>query len=214
MGVFFTIPESARQATGRRASTPFWGICLHRTQPLPYFPRTNRTCSERRLRGATRTAGTERPCTACFYPRPRVRGDWRGAGRTGSSGCFYPRPRVRGDSTGAGGASSSTCFYPRPRVRGDRRRRSVQCVRACFYPRPRVRGDAHLGHPTSRLASFYPRPRVRGDIIWRYRWPVSCRFLSTPPREGRPSISIKSTGPKWFLSTPPREGRLVAAGGM
>ena len=59
---------------------------------------------------------------------------------------------------------------------------------------------------------FNPRPRAGGDLTGLKPHIRAYRFQSTPPRAGRPNMSVATNHSVKFQSTPPRGGRPCSSG--
>ena len=154
------------------------------------------------------------------------------AGTTvGGSNNFYSRPRVGGDLPQTLRHSKLPYFYSRPRVGGDSGHKRRPGCSGDFYSRPRVGGD-QTGSYLTAVSDISTHAPAWGATRLRNDGADIGKFLLTPPRGGRPTLSagyscrcrISTHAPAWgatrricvrfwrhleFLLTPPRGGRPV-----
>ncbi len=69
---------------------------------------------------------------------------------------------------------------------------STDFLMFCFNPRPRMRGDYNPQQSMVGVTCFNPRPRMRGDRRWRVSGVLERLFQSTPPHEGRLTLTFGS----------------------
>ena len=99
-------------------------------------------------------------------------------------------------------------FNPRPRVGGDSLNISSPHHYCSFNPRPRVGGDDLCFIEVKRVCVSIHAPAWGATLIrWHHPWHLL--FQSTPPRGGRPNLSIIRMHSLKFQSTPPRGGRRI-----
>ena len=116
------------------------------------------------------------------------------------SACFNPRPSVRGDPSTCWTRWKTACFNPRPSVRGDNAARNISPDCILFQSTP-------LPFSSLSPTSFQSTPLCEGRLVCHKGKCKLRGFQSTPLREGRRIDPDCTRGIGWFQSTPLREGR-------
>ena len=134
----------------------------------------------------------------------REEGDMYSARAPRTSRHFYPRPPRGGRHPGRVSTGGQPNFYPRP-PRGGRPAIALWCHKAGKISIHALREEGDAGAKPQRSVNYISIHALReeGDTPQaRLSWRSCSYFYPRPPRGGRRSSGLETSGARKFLSTP------------